>query len=797
VERGRGLRQVSGQPPDGQAPDSPGPPFTRGSLQPAVPVSKRSAFTRLGEALARYHRLVVAIWVVVVVGSAVLVPRFQSSVTGPPLDVLASDSYRAQEVLATRFDQPFAEQDLIVFESESLVASDLAFQAVIGTALDRVEELPGVVSVISPFDPRAEGLVAEEGHVATAVVGLSGSNADRQALAPRLTRAAEQAATDEVRVYVTGRSPLIAELVAQQEEDLSRAERLGLPLALLILLISSGAVVAAGLPLVLAMSGLIVTFGALGAASTFTEFNLFVPNIASMIGLGVGIDYALFIVNRFREELVRGADPRLAVTTTTATAGRTVFFSALTVLLSLAGLLLVEARIFRELALGAMTAVAIMALGALTLVPALLTWLGPRVNALRLPGRSQQSVSFGGDRFWSRWARMIMRQPGIWATVAIVILLALAAPVARLNLALDTGTSDIGQQSAGLGREILEREFNEGRISPLQVVYVSKDGPLDEADLDAIARLSELLSNDYAAVEVTSVTTLLDRFVGDHSAESLKLAAGFPQVVEASGDVINLARGGDVAVIRAVPRWSPDSPGPLQLVTRVRDVMVPNVLETQHVYAEVVVGGLSAQIVDITAESLRKLPVVVGLVVVLSFVLLALVFRSIAIPIKAILMNVLGITAAYGLLVVVFQEGAGARLFDFRVTGTTQVYLPLLTFAVLFGLSMDYEVFLLGRVKEEWERTGDNQTAVERGLQRTGAVITAAAAIMVSVFAAFTFARLTEVKTLGFSLAAAVLIDATLIRIILVPAAMQLLGRWNWWFPPWLDRRLPRFDLSE
>jgi putative drug exporter of the RND superfamily len=797
VERGRGLRQVSGQPPDGQAPDSPGPPFTRGSLQPAVPVSKRSAFTRLGEALARYHRLVVAIWVVVVVGSAVLVPRFQSSVTGPPLDVLASDSYRAQEVLATRFDQPFAEQDLVVFESESLVASDLAFQAVIGTALDRVEELPGVVSVISPFDPRAEGLVAEEGHVATAVVGLSGSNADRQALAPRLTRAAEQAATDEVRVYVTGRSPLIAELVAQQEEDLSRAERLGLPLALLILLISSGAVVAAGLPLVLAMSGLIVTFGALGAASTFTEFNLFVPNIASMIGLGVGIDYALFIVNRFREELVRGADPRLAVTTTTATAGRTVFFSALTVLLSLAGLLLVEARIFRELALGAMTAVAIMALGALTLVPALLTWLGPRVNALRLPGRSQQSVSFGGDRFWSRWARMIMRQPGIWATVAIVILLALAAPVARLNLALDTGTSDIGQQSAGLGREILEREFNEGRISPLQVVYVSKDGPLDEADLDAIARLSELLSNDYAAVEVTSVTTLLDRFVGDHSAESLKLAAGFPQVVEASGDVINLARGGDVAVIRAVPRWSPDSPGPLQLVTRVRDVMVPNVLETQHVYAEVVVGGLSAQIVDITAESLRKLPVVVGLVVVLSFVLLALVFRSIAIPIKAILMNVLGITAAYGLLVVVFQEGAGARLFDFRVTGTTQVYLPLLTFAVLFGLSMDYEVFLLGRVKEEWERTGDNQTAVERGLQRTGAVITAAAAIMVSVFAAFTFARLTEVKTLGFSLAAAVLIDATLIRIILVPAAMQLLGRWNWWFPPWLDRRLPRFDLSE
>ena len=212
-----------------------------------------------------------------------------------------------------------------------------------------------------------------------------------------------------------------------------------------------------------------------------------------------------------------------------------------------------------------MTAVAVMALGALTLVPRSLPG-SVRGQCLRLPGRNQQSVSFGGDRFWSRWARMIMQQPRLWATVAVVILLVLAAPVTRLNLALDTGTSDIGQQSAGLGREILEREFNEGRISPLQIVYVSHDGALDDADW-TIARLSELLNNDYAVVEVTSVTTLLDRFVGDHSAETLELAVGFPQVVEASGDLINLGSGGDVAVIRAVPRWSPDSPGPLQLVS--------------------------------------------------------------------------------------------------------------------------------------------------------------------------------------------------------------------------------------
>ena len=751
-------------------------------------------FVRLGQFLARYHRPVIVVWAVIVAVSALLVPRFQSALTGPPLVVQGSDSARAQEIQATRFAKPHAEQDLIVFESETLVASDLAFGAVVDDALSRVRELPHVASVISPFDPRAQGLISIDGRVATAIVNLTGTNAERQALVPQLTRAATSVATEDVRIYVTGSSPLIAELVVQEQEDLSRAERLGLPVALVILLLASGAVVAAGLPLALALLGGIVTFGVLGAASTFTEFNLFVPNIATMIGLGVGIDYALFIVNRFREELEHGVAPRQAIVTTVATAGKTVFFSGATVLLSLAGLFLVNARIFHELALGAMTGVATMMLGAITLLPAALILLGHRVNALHLPGRRTELISFGTSRFWERWARMIMQRPGLWALAAIAILLFLASPITRLKLSLDTSTGE-STQSAGMGREILEREFNEGRISPLEVVYVSRDGALDDRDLDAIARLSELLKNDWAVVEVTSATTLLDQFAGEHSAATLELAASFPQVVEAAGDLVNFGTGRNVAVIRAVPRWSPDSPGPLELVERVRERLAPSVMGGKD--ADIYVGGLSAQIVDITEESRLKLPVVIGFVVILSFALLALVFHSIFLPIKAIVMNALGITAAYGILVVVFQEGAGARIFDFRPTGTVQVYLPLLTFAVLFGLSMDYEVFLLGRIKEEWERTGDNETAVAHGLQQTGSVITAAAAIMVAVFGAFTLARLTEVKELGFSLATAVFLDATLIRIILVPAAMQLMGHWNWWFPSWLDRIVPRIDLSE
>ena len=303
------------------------------------------------------------------------------------------------------------------------------------------------------------------------------------------------------------------------------------------------------------------------------------------------------------------------------------------------------------------------------------------------------------------------------------------------------------------------------------------------------------MRNDWAAVQVTSVTTLLDDYLGDHSTKSLEFAEKFPGAVAAANDLINVGRGGNVAVIRAVPRYSPDTPGPIQLVQRVREQMVPLALEGRD--ADVYVGGLSAQIVDITAESLHKLPIVAGTTIAVTFVVLALVFRSLVIPLKAILLNSLSIVAAYGLLVVVFQQGHGARLFDFRPVGSTQVYLPLLTFAVLFGISMDYEIFLLRRIKEEWEHSGDNSAAVSLGLQRTAGVITAAAAIMVAVFITFTFARLMEIKQLGFSLAAAVLIDATLIRIILVPAAMQLMGHWNWWFPTWLDRRVPHIALLE
>jgi RND superfamily putative drug exporter len=761
------------------------------------PVITRSLGFRAGHAMARFRWGVIGCWTLLIVASLVLLPRFEDNLTGPPLGVSGSESARAAEIVDREFKSSFDEQDLIVFESDSLTVNDPSYRRKVEETVEMVAAQPLVSDVITPFDSRAEDQVSGDGRVSAVIVNLSGTARERQRFVPELIRIAEGAATEDIQIYVTGRSPLIFDLVRQEREDLNRAERLGLPIALAILIVASGTLVAASIPLVLAMAGVAVTFGILGATSVFAgfHFNLFVPNIATMLGLGVGIDYALLIVARYREERKRYPDAAAAVAITLATAGKTVLFSGVTVLLSLSGLLLVDALIFRELAIGAMTAVSVMLAGALTLTSAVLAVLGDRVERFALINPRHRGMRpESRHSFWARWAAIVMRRPILWTVASVALLLSLAAPALNIELGLNTSTNELGNRPAVKGREVMEREFNESEMSPIPVLVRSPEGPLGDEHLDAVARLTAKLESDPEVSRVTSVTTILDEYVGNHRAATLEAAAGFAASNEAFGELVNFGNGRDIAVLRVVPYSPPDSDDALQLVRRIRTNIAREALGDSG--ADVLVGGLSAQIVDISDESSRKLPIVAGVVMAMAFVLLAAAFRSLILPLKAILMNVLAIIAAYGLLVAVFQrEGEG--ILHLTTTGTTQVYLPLLTFAILFGLSMDYEVFLLGRMKEEMDRTGVNEVAIASGVERTAGVITSAAAIMIAVFAAFTFARLTEVQQLGFSLAVAVLLDATLVRLVLVPAAMQLMGHWNWWFPARLNRVLPRIDLGE
>lgn len=762
----------------------------------AAPSARPSRFYRFGHAIARHRWLTIFCWLVLLAGSAAMLPRLQSALTGFPLDVIGSDSQRVQDLLQHRFTQSFSEQDLLVFDSDTYTIQDPAYQQVIQDAIRRVSGISGVEGVFSPLDPQAQGQVSSDGHAALALVGLRGDDTALQALAPHLTAAAQAATTPHIAVYATGNSVATVDLAKQEEADLDQSEQLGLPIALLVLLVAFGSLVAAGLPLLLALLGIMVTFGLFGVAAYFMRFGLFIEVIAPMVGLGVGTDYSLFLITRFREELARREQVADAVAATVATTGKTIFFSGMTVLIALAGLLLVNMKIFTDVALGAMLTVGVMVAAALTLLPAVLALLGRRVNRLALPFLRRAFEHPDPEHgFWARWARAIMRRPFWWTVASLAILLALIAPIAQLKLGLNLGAGALADQPSGKGLAVLQEHFTQGAISPIQIVVASDHGALTDADLNAVARLTTALRADRAVSQVDSVTALLDQLAGDHSAATLHAVTQQPQTASLLGYLVNLQRGGDLTVLTVIPRAAPDSTDALQLVRRIRATLAPQAIAGAGVRAYV--GGFPAQIVDMSDESLRKLAPVVGLVLLLSFLLLTVVFRSLFLPLKAIVMNLLSVGAAYGLLVLVFQQGVGERLFHFSSPGYLQVYLPLFTFALLFGLSMDYEVFLIGRMREEWERTGDNTLAVSRGLQHTARAITSAAAIMVAVFASFAFTRVLETQQMGFALAVAILVDATIIRVVLVPAAMRLMGHWNWWFPRALDRIVPRLALGE
>ena len=757
---------------------------------------KPTQLYRLGHTAAAHPWAFLLGWMVVFVAAALLLPRLLQTLTGFPLNVTGSQSQQAQALQQRQFAHAFTEQDLIVFQSDTTTIQEPAYQHVITQAAQQVSRLPGVVGVISPLDPQVSSQVSADRHAAVALVGVRGSDTALQQLAPRITQAAQSAATPAVHVSVTGESEIMADMASQETQDLALAERIGLPIALLVLLLAFGSLVAAALPLLLALVGVIVSFGVLGVTTFFTRFDLFVETIVTMIGLGVGIDYAMFIVTRYREELARGTQPKEAVAVALATAGQAIVFSGLTVILALSALLLVNMQLFADMAIGAMVTVGITLLVALSLLPAVLGLLGRQVNRLAVPFLRRTVEQPDPDKgFWASFAQRIMRRPVAWTLFAVLLLLVLTAPVINLNLGLDLGTSSLRERSSGQAVVVLQRYFSPGAVGPIQIVVEDSHGPLTDQDLAVVSRLTSDLRQNREVLQVVSITSALDQAVGNHSAATLSAAEKQPQMAKDLGYLVNLGQGNTVTIVSAVSRSATDSNTAMQLVRTIRSTLVPQVKGDADV--TILVGGLTAQIVDMSDVASQKLPLVVGVVLLLSFLLLMLVFRSLFLPLKAIVMNALSVLAAYGLLVLVFQQGAGAGLFGFTPVGTIQVYLPLLTFAFLFGVSMDYEVFLIGRMKEEWEHTRVNEVAVARGLQHTARAITSAAAIMVAVFLSFAFTTMLEMKEIGFALAVAVLVDATLIRVLLVPAAMRLMGHWNWWFPRWLDRLVPHVGLAE
>lgn len=733
---------------------------------------KGTLFYRWGGWVSAHARSVVIVWVIGLIGCAALYPSLRSALGAPDYRVDGADSTRAVALLERYFPAAGDEQDVLVFYSRTHLARQPAFRAVVARALSAMRRQPAVVSVFGPYRRRGpretysiEQISTDE-HAAIAVIAVRGDARQLIEKAAQLQSLAGAAAGANVNVWLTGYSPIARDLTSVETADIERAESIGVPVALVVLVLAFGALAAALTPLLLASCGLLLTYGVLALLSRLLRFDIFLFTIVTMIGVGIGIDYALFIVSRFREELTRhnkSAQARRervagAVAVAMATSGRMIAFSGVIVACSLASLLVVSAPVFREVAVGAVTVVSCTLLAALSLLPAVLTLAGERINAGALaaclqPASASSDQAIPGG--WARWAQLVMRHPVIATSAATIVLVALALPAFGLRTGINLDFSSLAGTPSGEGERVLSGSFAPGALSPIQVVVVPRAGhPISATKRGQAEELFAELSRDP------------------------RVAGLIPQQSAGAG------------LLTVLPSVAIDSPAAAGLVGYIRHGLAPR-LEADG-GPRVLVGGTTAQFVDLSNETRTKFPLVIGMVLGLSLLLLAYLFHSVALPIKAALMNALATGATIGLVVVVFQSGHGEHLLGFQSPGFIQVYLPLSVFALLFGLSMDYEVFLIGRMRETWLERRDNRAAVAGGLEYSARPISAAAAIMVAVFASFMTANVLEIKQFGFALASAVALDATLVRLILVPALMRLLDDVNWWMPRLrLGRRRP------
>jgi len=730
-----------------------------------------------GVAMVRHRRLVVALWVLLLIVSGALYPSLRIALGAPDYRVAGSQSTRVEQLLEKRFPSVGSEDDALVFYSRAHTASDNTYTPFLGSLLGVLAHERGVKGVLSPFSNEAIGQISSDEHSAVAVVALTGTPQQRFENASRLQSAVQHASAathGAVQAWLTGYSPVTKDMVHVQTVDVERAEAIGVPVAFVVLLFALGSVVAAVIPLALAGAGLLLTYGVLALLIKVSHFDNFLLSIVAMVGVGIGIDYALIIVSRFREEFARRQGPgeeewaawsqnakvEDAVGVAISTAGRTILFSGVICALAITAMLVLRAAVFREITVGVVAVVACTLLAALTLLPAVLGMLGAKIERGALPARMRpaDSRSDMGDRMggWARWALAVMRHPVIAVAVSTAILLVVASPALGLRYGLNLGVFTVSEAPSGKGEQVLASSFAPGAVSPMQIILTGPHDAATSGDAPAAKALTETLEHDSRVAGVSERTS--------------------------PGGVL-------LSVVTAV---AVDSNSANALVRHIRQDLVPPLHARWGV--TVFVGGATGVMVDLSHETSTKFPLVLALILAASLLFLLVVFRSPLLAAKAILMNLLATAAMLGIIVYVFQNGHGQYLFAFTPTGFIQCFVPLTVFALVYGLSMDYEVFLIRRIQEEWKRTGDNRLSVAIGLEHTARPIAAAAAIMVVVFGSFITANLLELKQLGFAVAVGIAIDATLIRLVLVPALMRLFGTWNWWLPAWLARILPNLE---
>jgi uncharacterized membrane protein YdfJ with MMPL/SSD domain len=711
-----------------------------------------STTEKLAIAAARRPLVAVGVWIAVLVVGVVTIGTLLSGLTSEPRLTNDPESYRGEALVAEHFPGADEVQDIVVVRSEEHTVGDPQFREFVLRLAGELRADGDVASISTFYETGDRGLASRDGHATILPLVVAEDTPPPEEQVERVI-----AAVDEVDgesgfdTAITGEWTIDRDFNKLSQKDLKEGEAFfGGPAALVVLLIVFGTLVAAGIPLVLGIVAIVLSLALAALVAQVFEVSLFVTNIITAVGLALGVDYSLFVVSRYREERRRGREKLDAIAAAGATASRAVLFSGTAFVIAMIGLLLVPEVIMRSLAFGAIAAGVVSVLAALTLLPAVLSLLGDRLDALRVPLAWRAVAS--GERegaFWGRVARAVMRRPVVSVVAATAVLVAAAIPVLELETGFPAVSVFPASTASREGLEALDRDFRGGQADPVQVVV---RGDVRSGDTQAgIARLRARMAAD---------------------------PAFGPSDVRSSPD-------GEIAVVSAPTSGSATDPEPVRAVKDLRREHVPAAFAGVDV--DLYVTGETARNVDYFETMRNWLPIAIAIVLALTLVLLTVAFRSVVVAGKAILFNLLSVGAAYGLLVLVFMKGYGAGLLGFEHVDAVVAWVPLFLFSILFGLSMDYHVFLLSRIRERFTQTGNNADSVEHGLITTARLITGAALIIIVVFVGFSTGDLVMFQQMGFGIAVALLIDATLIRSVLVPAAMVLLGDRNWYLPRWLQ----------
>ncbi len=718
---------------------------------------------RLARASARHPWRTIGVWLVIIVLGVVAASGLGNALTTDANFTNKPESVKGSDLIDARFKTSSPITETVIIRSNATTVDDPAFQQVVQQDAAKIATLKDAVTSVSTYydakaagAPQAEQMVSPDRHTTIVQVSLGTDFETASDHTDEYVNTIEGLNSGDFEVLTVGTISANHEFNNISTTDLAKAEKFALPITIVILLVVFGALVAAAVPMILSIVAIIVALGLTALVGNLMDLSFYVENMIFMIGFAVGIDYALFIISRYREERSHGVQKLEAIAATGRTASKAVLFSGITVVVALSGMLLMPSTIFRSLGTGAVLVVVVAVIAMLTLIPAVLSLLGDRIDWPRRRKYSDVPVAstarWDDDTvhkgFWGRLTRVVMRHPAMAAILAIVLLGAAAIPFFQLERGT-AGVETLPESNVKSAYLILNNEFSAGVLAPYEIVVDGKQGPEVQAGIDRLVNQINQNSSFVPATEVTWNET------------------------------------GDLALIKATLKADSNSPLAYDTLKDLRSNLVPTAFAGTgaHVY----VTGSTAFNADFFHVIDRYTPVIFVWVLGLSFLLLLLAFRSIIVPLKAILLNLLSVGATYGLMVMVFEKGYLHKLFGFQTSPTIEAWVPIFLFCVLFGLSMDYHVFLLSRIREHFDQTHKNRESVAVGLQSTARLITGAALIMVVVFSGFAAGQLIAFQQMGFGLAVAVLLDATVVRSVLVPSMMALLGNVNWYLPSWLN----------